>query len=43
MAMRGELLLEEMITRRLPLADINSGFADLAGGNVARAVVTFHR
>ncbi len=41
LSMRGELLLDEMITMRLPLADINRGFAELQAGNVARAVVVF--
>jgi S-(hydroxymethyl)glutathione dehydrogenase/alcohol dehydrogenase len=41
LSMRGELLLDEMITMRLPLADINRGFAELQQGNVARAVVVF--
>jgi S-(hydroxymethyl)glutathione dehydrogenase/alcohol dehydrogenase len=41
LAVRGELLLEEMITLRLPLSDINRGFAELQRGNVARAVVVF--
>ena len=41
LSMRGELHLDEMITMRLPLADINRGFAELQGGNVARALVVF--
>ena len=41
LAMRGELRLDEMITMRLPLAEINRGFGELQAGNVARAVVIF--
>jgi S-(hydroxymethyl)glutathione dehydrogenase/alcohol dehydrogenase len=41
LAMRGELHLDEMISMRLPLAEINRGFAELQSGNVARAVVVF--
>jgi S-(hydroxymethyl)glutathione dehydrogenase/alcohol dehydrogenase len=41
LAMRGELHLDEMISMRLPLADINRGFEALEKGNVARAVVVF--
>ena len=39
--LRGELLLDEMVSTRLPLADINRGFEELERGNVARAVVVF--
>jgi len=39
--LRGELRLDEMISARLPLADINAGFDELERGNVARAVVVF--
>ena len=38
---RGELHLDEMISLRLPLDDINEGFRELESGNVARAVVVF--
>ena len=41
LSMRGELHLDEMISMRLPLADINHGFDELERGNVARAVVVF--
>ena len=41
LAMRGELRLDEMITMRLPLAEINRAFGELQAGNVARAVVIF--
>ena len=39
--MDGRLLLDEMMTMRLPLAEINTGFAALEQGNVARALVVF--
>jgi S-(hydroxymethyl)glutathione dehydrogenase/alcohol dehydrogenase len=39
--LRGDLLLDEMVSLRLPLTDINRGFAELERGNVARAVVVF--
>jgi Zn-dependent alcohol dehydrogenase len=39
--MRGLLRLDEMISMRLPLDDINRGFSELERGQVARAVVTF--
>jgi S-(hydroxymethyl)glutathione dehydrogenase/alcohol dehydrogenase len=41
LALAGELRLEELITMRLPLADINRGFDELRAGLVARAVVIF--
>jgi S-(hydroxymethyl)glutathione dehydrogenase/alcohol dehydrogenase len=39
--LRGQLHLDEMVSLRLPLADINQGFEELERGNVARAVVVF--
>ncbi len=39
--LQGKLLLDELISTRLSLADINDGFARVAAGEVARAVVTF--
>ncbi|MFN8442941.1 MAG: Zn-dependent alcohol dehydrogenase [Caldilineaceae bacterium] len=39
--MEGKLLLDEMMTMRLPLERINDGFAALEQGNVARALVVF--
>jgi Zn-dependent alcohol dehydrogenase len=36
-----KLMLDELITMRLPLADINQGFARMEQGEIARAVVTF--
>jgi S-(hydroxymethyl)glutathione dehydrogenase/alcohol dehydrogenase len=43
LAQRGELLLEPLISMRLPLGDINRGFDALRAGEVARAVVVFDR
>jgi S-(hydroxymethyl)glutathione dehydrogenase / alcohol dehydrogenase len=37
----GRLLLDELITRRIPLAEINEGFAALRNGQAIRTVVTF--
>ena len=37
----GRLLLDELITMRLPLADINAGSGHVEHGDVARAVVIF--
>ena len=39
--MEGKLFLDEMMTMRLPLEQINDGFAALEQGNVARALVIF--
>jgi NDMA-dependent alcohol dehydrogenase len=39
--LQGKLLLDELISTRLSLSDINDGFARVAAGDVARAVVTF--
>ena len=38
---RGQLDLAGMVSRQLPLDDVNDGFRALAAGEVARAVVTF--
>ena len=38
----GTLKLDELISRRLSLAEINDGFAALKRGDVVRAVVTFN-
>lgn len=35
----GDLLLDELITRRMRLDQINDGFADMAAGRIVRAVV----
>jgi S-(hydroxymethyl)glutathione dehydrogenase / alcohol dehydrogenase len=37
--LEGRLLLDELITRRIPLEAINDGFADLAAGRGTRTVV----
>jgi S-(hydroxymethyl)glutathione dehydrogenase/alcohol dehydrogenase len=37
----GRLYLDELISRRIPLAEINDGFAALKRGEIVRAVVTF--
>lgn len=39
--MQGRLKLDELISRRLPLEDINEGFAAMQRGEVARSVVVF--
>jgi S-(hydroxymethyl)glutathione dehydrogenase/alcohol dehydrogenase len=39
--LRGRLFLDEMISMRLPLDDINEGFEELQRGNVARALIVF--
>jgi S-(hydroxymethyl)glutathione dehydrogenase/alcohol dehydrogenase len=38
---QGRLLLDEMVTRRGPLADINEAFRAMKAGEVARSVLTF--
>jgi S-(hydroxymethyl)glutathione dehydrogenase/alcohol dehydrogenase len=37
----GRLHLDELITRHIPLADINDGFAALKAGAAIRSVVMF--
>jgi S-(hydroxymethyl)glutathione dehydrogenase/alcohol dehydrogenase len=37
----GRLKLDEMISRRIPLEEINEGYAAIGEGNVARSVVLF--
>jgi S-(hydroxymethyl)glutathione dehydrogenase/alcohol dehydrogenase len=39
--LRGDLKLDEMITARIGLAEINEGFAALARGETIRSVVMF--
>ena len=39
--MQGRLLLDEMVTRRLDLADINEAFRAMKAGEVARSVIMF--
>ena len=40
--LQGKLMLDELISTRLSLADINAGFGRVEAGDVARAVVIFH-
>ena len=39
--LEGRLLLDELITRRISLDEINAGFADLANGIGTRTVIEF--
>jgi S-(hydroxymethyl)glutathione dehydrogenase/alcohol dehydrogenase len=39
--LEGRLMLDELITRRIALAEINDGFADLANGVGTRTVIQF--
>ena len=39
--MQGRLKLDELVSQRLSLAEINRGFDDLRKGEVARSVITF--
>ena len=39
MYMKGQLKLDQLISQRLKLADINRGFDDMRRGNVARSVI----
>jgi len=39
---QGRLLLDEMVTRRGPLSDINEAFRAMKAGEVARSVLTFN-
>lgn len=39
--MQGKLLLDELISRRLPLDAINEGFSAMQSGHVARSVIVF--
>jgi len=41
--LQGKIKLDELITRRIRLAEINDGFADLANGVGIRSVVEMHR
>jgi Zn-dependent alcohol dehydrogenase len=41
--LQGKLLLDELISTRLSLSDINDGFARVEAGDVARAVVIFRQ
>ena len=39
--MSGKLKLDEMISRRIKLEDVNDAFAEMKGGQIARSVITF--
>lgn len=39
--LQGRLKLDTLISRRLPLSDINSAFEELRAGQIARSVITF--
>jgi S-(hydroxymethyl)glutathione dehydrogenase/alcohol dehydrogenase len=38
---QGRLKLDELVTQRLSLDQVNKAFADMNAGNVARSVMTF--
>jgi S-(hydroxymethyl)glutathione dehydrogenase/alcohol dehydrogenase len=38
---QGRLKLDELVTQRLPLSEINRAFDDMTAGRVARSVITF--
>ena len=39
--MSGKLKLDEMISRRIKLEEVNDAFAEMKGGQIARSVITF--
>lgn len=41
MYMNGKLHLDQMISRRIGLADVNEAFVEMKTGNIARSVITF--
>jgi S-(hydroxymethyl)glutathione dehydrogenase / alcohol dehydrogenase len=41
MYLDGRLMLDELVSKRLPLAQINEGFEAMLGGEIARSVVVF--
>lgn len=41
MYLDGRLKLDEMVSKTIPLEEINEGFADMKTGNVARSVISF--
>lgn len=41
MYMKGQLKLDQLISQRLKLSEINKGFDDMRAGNVARSVIQF--
>ena len=41
MYMTGKLKLDDMVSRRIKLADINDGFTEMKTGQIARSVIVF--
>jgi S-(hydroxymethyl)glutathione dehydrogenase/alcohol dehydrogenase len=41
MYLNGQLLLDEMVSARIRLEDVNDGFGAMRSGSVARSVITF--
>lgn len=41
--LRGKLKLDELISQRIPLAQVNSALAELKGGELARSVIVFEQ
>jgi S-(hydroxymethyl)glutathione dehydrogenase/alcohol dehydrogenase len=41
MYMAGKLKLDDMISRRIKLADVNDAFTEMKTGSVARSVIVF--
>jgi S-(hydroxymethyl)glutathione dehydrogenase/alcohol dehydrogenase len=39
--MQGKLLLDELVSQRIKLEEINEGFIAMQSGSVARSVITF--
>jgi S-(hydroxymethyl)glutathione dehydrogenase/alcohol dehydrogenase len=39
--MQGRLKLDELVSQRIPLEQINDGYAQISDGGIARSVVTF--
>ncbi len=39
--LQGRLKLDELVSKRIKLEQLNEGFADMKGGNVARSVIVF--
>jgi S-(hydroxymethyl)glutathione dehydrogenase/alcohol dehydrogenase len=37
--MEGRILLDELVSKRRPLEEVNEAFADLEAGSVARSVI----
>ena len=38
---RGELLLDELVSRRIELAEVNDAFRAMTAGEVARSVIVY--